>query len=65
MPESCTHETWTQEKDTLRKQLNREYAKLRRDKTRVRKFSPKPKLSSSLSEPKNCDIEQQEKRQNV
>jgi hypothetical protein len=41
---------WTPEKDALRKQLNREYAKLRRDKTRIRKFGPKPKLCSSLSE---------------
>jgi hypothetical protein len=37
---------WTTEKDIQRKQLNREYAKLRRDKTRIRKFSPKPKSST-------------------
>jgi hypothetical protein len=59
MSESWTHETWTQEKDALRKQLNREYAKLRRDKTRVRKFSPKPKLCSSLSESSKPRSEQQ------
>ena len=34
---------WNPEKDGLRKQLNREYARLRRDKTRVRRFSPKLK----------------------
>jgi hypothetical protein len=43
-------ETWTPEKDTLRKQLNNEYAKSQRDKTRVRKYGPKPKSCSSLSE---------------
>ena len=43
-------ESWTPEKDALRKQLNSEYAKLKRDKTRVRKYSPKPKSCSSLSE---------------
>jgi hypothetical protein len=39
--------SWTLEKDALRKQLNSEYAKLQRDKTRVRKYSPKPKSSIS------------------
>ena len=34
---------WTPEKDELRRKLNSEYAKLQRDKTRVRKYSPKPK----------------------
>lgn len=34
---------WTAEKDALRKQLNREYAKFRRDSDRVRKYSPKRK----------------------
>lgn len=36
-------EEWTVEKDVLRKQLNNEYAKLQRDKTRKRKYGPKPK----------------------
>jgi hypothetical protein len=43
---------WTPEKDALRKQLNREYAKLRRDKTRIRKFGPKPKKALFNSEKK-------------
>jgi hypothetical protein len=38
-----TDEIWSVEKDELRKKLNAEYAKLRRDKTRMRKFGPKPK----------------------
>jgi hypothetical protein len=41
---------WTPEKEALRKQLNSEYAKLQRDKTRVRKYSPKTKSCCSLSE---------------
>jgi len=48
-------EGWTPEKDAQRKQLNREYAKLRRDKTRVRKFSPKPKVCSSFDS-KNREV---------
>jgi hypothetical protein len=38
---------WTPEKDAQRKQLNSEFAKLRRDKTRVKKYGPRPKNCSS------------------
>lgn len=41
---------WTAEKDILRKQLNREYAKFRRDSDRVRKYSPKRKSTNRNKE---------------
>jgi len=34
-------EEWTPEKDTLRKKLNRDYWRHKRDGSRVRKFGPK------------------------
>ena len=39
-------EGWTPEKDKIRKQLNGEYAKLRRDMTRKKKYGPRPKKAS-------------------
>lgn len=47
-----SEEVWTAEKDALRKQLNREYAKLKRDKTRVRRFGPKPRKEECKND---CD----------
>ena len=43
MPNKPLSEFTQDEKDFLRKRLNAEYAKSQRDKTRVRKFGPKPK----------------------
>jgi hypothetical protein len=51
-----TEESWTPEKETLRKQLNAEYAKHRRDKTRVRKYGPKPKKVGLISEEQKSEL---------
>lgn len=39
-------EEWTQEDDAEYRRLNNKRMRIRRDKTRVRKFSPKQKATS-------------------
>jgi len=38
-------EEWTPEKAVLRRQLNSEYARLQRDKTRKKKYGARPKTN--------------------